>query len=58
MDDARFILCIKKDKQYVVEIKKGTGSTDELAAQFAEFLEQKIIEAPTNWANFYDFFED
>ena len=53
-----FISCIKKDKQYIVEMKEGIGSVNDLAKQFAEFLEQKIIEAPINWANFYDFFEN
>lgn len=53
-----FVSCIKKDNQYVVEIKKGSGTETELAQQFAKFLEQKIIESPINWFNFYDFFNE
>ena len=53
-----FVSCIKKNKHYVFEIKEGIGSANELAMQFAKFLEQKIVEAPINWANFYDFFQN
>ncbi len=51
-----FVSCIRKDNQYVVEIKKGEGSLSGTAKQFADFLEQQITKAPLNWANFYDFF--
>ncbi len=51
-----FVSCIKKDKQYTFEMKKGEGSLSEMAGQFADFLEQQIVKAPLNWANFYDFF--
>ena len=51
-----FISCIRKDGKYIVEIQEGDGNVSEIAKQFAEFLEQKIVETPINWANFYDFF--
>lgn len=51
-----FVSCIKENKRYVFEIKKSEGTLREIAEQFADFLEQQILKAPLNWANFYDFF--
>ena len=45
-------------EKYELIVKKlDNQNANNMAAEFAEFLEQNILIAPTQWFNFYDFFQ-